>query len=441
MAFRPSSGGKGKGKGKTAPPAVPPSAHDMLFSQSVPVSSGDGVLGTTSSATAAVLPLSKPTPSSLCSRCDNAIHTCSICQRLICKSHMIKTPAAPVCLLCYNPTPEWMLDASSHDDADDHDYDSFDGSRRPKGPEHSEDEEYRRIFHSQRPAPSWAPAEAPPRSTACIDVVALTHSADMIPYEPAEIYQDDKTGITVSAVYPTVADCQILHMIGGKEYYGLLLDPGASRGILGTDTLQCIITYVLDPYGKTKDMRWTTSMANFSGIASIVQRSIAMVTLPIGLMGLQGSVFRADVLGGDASQCPGLMPLRSLIGAGAISAFGCFSNGDGVIAFRDGKTQRMCPQRLYVTDSGHYLLPIDQFDKPIDERLVDFMIKHFTYRLSRNPSGPGQWSKGKGKGKSDGRSSSTADGNIFVVFGHDHQDHVTVESAEIKNEELDSVFA
>ena len=275
-----------------------------------------------------------------------------------------------------------------------------------------------------------------------MDIVAWTHSADTVPYEPTEIYQDSKTGVTVSAVYPSLADSQILHMVGGKEYFGLLLDPGASRGIMGTDTLQCIISYVLDPYGKTQDIRWATSAANFSGIASIIQRSIALVTVPIGLMGLQGSVFRADVLGGDASQCPGLMPLRSLIAAGAISAFGCFSNGDGIIAFRDGKTQRMCPQRLYITDSGHYLLPIDQFDKPIDERLVDFMIKHFTYRLSRNPYGPGQWAKSKGKGKSSGRSSNTADGNIFVIFDVGNKDHVTEtpETPKACVEELDSVF-
>ena len=431
MGFKPSSGGKGKGKGKTA---LMTSAHDMLFSQFVPESS-EGVLGMSPPATTAVPPLSKPTPSSLCTRCDDVIHTCYVCLRLICKNHMIKTPSASVCLLCYKPTPEWMLDASSHDNDDNHEHDSFDDKTK-------EDEEYRQIFHSQRPASSGAPAEAPPRSTTCMDVVALTHSTDMILYKPAEIYEDDKTGVTVSAVYPTVADCQILHMIGGKEYYGLLLDPGASRGILGTDTLQCIITFVLDPYGKTKEMRWTTSMANFSGIAATIQRSIAMVTLPIGLMGLQGSVFRADVLGGDASQCPGLMPLRSLIGAGAISAFGCFSNGDGIIAFRDGKTQRMCPQRLYITDSGHYLLPIDQFDKPIDERLVDFMIKHFTYRLSRNPAGHGQWPKGKGKSKNMGRSSNTADSNVFVVFDVGNKDHAA-EMPDIPNtciEELDSVF-
>ena len=440
MGFKPSSGGKGKGKGKTAPT---PSAQDILFSPSAPVSNSESTPGTSSSAPTASPTISKPTPSSLCSRCDDVIHTCYICLRLICKNHMIKTPAAPVCLLCYKPTPEWMLDVSSHDDEDGHDHDPSDGSRRPEGQEHSEDDEYRQIFHSQRPAPSGAPAEAPPRSTACMDVVPFTHSTDMVLYKPAENYKDDKTGVTVSAVYPTVADFQIMHMIGGKEYYGLLLDPGASRGILGTDTLQCIITFVLDPFGKTKEMRWTTSMANFSGIAATIQRSIAMVTLPIGLMGLQGSVFRADVLGGDASQCPGLMPLRSLIGAGAISTFGCFSNGDGIIAFRDGKTQRMCPQRLYMTDSGHYLLPIDQFDKPIDERLVDFMIKHFTYRLSRNPAtGHGQWPKGKGKGKNVGRSPNTADGNVFVVFDVGNQDHAA-EMPDIPNtciEELDSVF-
>ena len=283
-----------------------------------------------------------------------------------------------------------------------------------------------------------------------MDIVAYQHAAvpdhsqATVPYEPAETYQDSKTGVTVPAVYPAIADSQILHLIGGKEYFGLLLDPGASRGIMGTDTLQCIITHVLEPLGKTRDIGWAASAANFSGIASHIQRSIAMVTLPIGLMGLQGSVFKADILGGDASQCPGLMPLRSLIGAGALSAFGCFSNGDGIIAFRDARTQRMCPQRMYSTDSGHYLLPIDQFDKPIDEKLVDFMIKHFTYKLSRNPAGPGQRTKGKGKGKGSGHAASAAGSNIFVVFDDYAATAAATETAEPPEawacEELDSVF-
>ena len=167
-------------------------------------------------------------------------------------------------------------------------------------------------------------------------------SSQTVSYDVAEIHTDDKTGTVVAAVYP-VTNNSILHLVGGKEYFGLLLDPGASRGILGTDTLQAIITYVLEPHGKTSSISWAPSSASFSGIAASIQRSIANGTLPIGLMGLPNSIFRADVLGGEASQCPGLMPLKSLIAAGAISAFGCFSNGDGLIAFQDAQTQRMCP--------------------------------------------------------------------------------------------------
>ena len=142
------------------------------------------------------------------------------------------------------------------------------------------------------------------------------------------------------------------------------------------------------------------------------------------------------------------MPLRSLISSGALSAFGCFTGGDGLIAFRDSVTQRMCPQRLYITDSGHYLLPIDASHQPIDEQLVDFMVKHFCYKLSRNPKGKPQSSSG-GKGKKS-KPSSTRPGNVFVVFESYHEDEsntaddsfeIIPENHEDEETDLNSVAA
>ena len=321
---------------------------------------------------------------------------------------------------------------TNNDHDDDHDDQSHDHAN-------PDDDAYYKTLHSQRPGWRAVAATAVPALAGAADAHDVTDQEVLSPtvsYDVAETHTDDKTGTIVSAVYAVTSNL-ILHLVGGKEYFGLLLDPGASRGILGTDTLHAIITYILEPHAMAHYIVWSPSSASFSGIAASVQRSIAAVTLPIGLMGLPNSIFKADVLGGDASQCPGLMPLKSLIAAGAISAFGCFSNGDGLIAFQDAQTQRMCPQRLYITDSGHYLLPIDQFDSPIDERLVDFMIKNFTYRLARPPSGSnGQWrasQKGRSKGaprrsvksddswrhdrKDEGRPADSS--NVFAVFAHD----------------------
>ena len=90
--------------------------------------------------------------------------------------------------------------------------------------------------------------------------------------------------------------------------------------------------------------------------------------------------------------------------------FGCFPNGDGIFAFKDGITGQLCPQRVYRTDSGHYLLDISQFNKPVDRDLSNFLMKHFQYKLLKTPKKgggkgngppvrpPGNWSKGSGSG-------------------------------------------
>ena len=52
-----------------------------------------------------------------------------------------------------------------------------------------------------------------------------------------------------------------------------------------------------------------------------------------------------------------------------------------------------------MTDSGHYLLEVGSFGKPIDEQLSAFMQKNVAFRLHNFPS----WSYGKGKGKGKGK--------------------------------------
>ena len=163
-------------------------------------------------------------------------------------------------------------------------------------------------------------------------------------------------------------------MIKGKKYYGLLVDPGASRGIIGTDTLAEIIEHILKPRRLEKHIVWHQSNNKFTGITADPQKSLSLVKFPIGLIGIRNATYSADVLGGISSKCPGLIPLASLLNAGCIISCGYFSNGDGLLGIRttDGTIRA---QRLLLTDSGHYLLPIDNFNKPRDWK---------TDRLARN---------------------------------------------------------
>ena len=225
-----------------------------------------------------------------------------------------------------------------------------------------------------------------------------------------------------------------MHAVSGVEYYGLLLDPGASKGIIGSDVLNKIINYVLAPLGKDQDIVWVNSAASFSGISSSVETSLGLISFPIGLQGLRTARFQADVIGGGSSQCPGLMPLYSLIASSALVSFGCFHNGDGIICILDASSGRMCPQRLYHTDSSPYLLPIEFFDSKVDERLVDFMTKNITYRLSINPS------PSKGKGKRQPKKPVSKGHNVFLLFDIANNDNHEIINTVTDTEIVKQVF-
>ena len=169
--------------------------------------------------------------------------------------------------------------------------------------------------------------------------------------------------------------------------YGLLIDPGASRGLIGTDTLREIIMYVLRPYFGThhhKHLHWTSSNNQFTGISDKTEHSIGMVTFDIGLLGIKDASFSCDVIGGNASWCPGLVPLRSLSSWGCILACGYYNNGDGILGLRDHSKQLQA-QRLLLTDSGHYLLPIHHFGNVKNDQMTK-AISHQEQQLSHAAS-------------------------------------------------------
>ena len=82
--------------------------------------------------------------------------------------------------------------------------------------------------------------------SAHVDVDTVTKDAIVI-YDAQRTYDDFITSNTVSTVLAAIMEDQILHTVQGLEYCGLLLDPGASKVILGSDTLNDIIDNVLEP--------------------------------------------------------------------------------------------------------------------------------------------------------------------------------------------------
>ena len=177
-------------------------------------------------------------------------------------------------------------------------------------------------------------------------------------------------------VFPSNEPMKNFTVVKGNHVYGLIIDPGAARGLIGSDSLREIIENVLKPAKQDKYIKWTKSFNSFTGISAQPQTSIGMVKFPIGLLGMSRAAFRADVLGGQASKCPGLVPLQSLQQQGCVIACGYFKNGDGLLGIRLS-SGHFCTQRLLLTDSGHYLMPVHYFNHKNDRRLDQLMTSDY----------------------------------------------------------------
>ena len=182
--------------------------------------------------------------------------------------------------------------------------------------------------------------------------------------------------------FPANVPMKNFTVVKGSHVYGLIIDPGAARGLIGSESLREIIQHVLKPAKQDKYIKWQKSNNSFTGISADPQSSIGMVKFPIGLMGMPHASFRADVLGGAASKCPGLVPLQSLQQQGCVIACGYFKNGDGLLGIRLS-SGAFNTQRLLLTDSGHYLMPIHYFGSKAHDGL-NKLLNHDWRHLDRH---------------------------------------------------------
>ena len=143
------------------------------------------------------------------------------------------------------------------------------------------------------------------------------------------------------------------------------------------ESLKEIMDNVLKPAGMAHLVRWKRSLNKFSGISSAITQSQGLVCFPIGLLGINRARYSADVVGGMSGRCPGLVPLITLLSQGCLISCGYFSNNDGLLGIRT--PFGFCAQRLLLTDSGHYLMPISNFSMQRDVGM-DKLLGH-DYRL------------------------------------------------------------
>ena len=155
-------------------------------------------------------------------------------------------------------------------------------------------------------------------------------------------------------------DTETFHLIKGRRRHGLIVDPGAASGIIGTDTLREYQDEVLSRHNKTVITRPSTS--SFTGIDGKPTPGLGIAHIPLCHPLLPEAIFHADMIGGPGSCCPGLMPLKSMLNYKANLFTGTFDNGDGILQLNprqsDGSRTPVLI-RVLLTDSGHSLLPLD----------------------------------------------------------------------------------
>ncbi|CAE8636274.1 unnamed protein product, partial [Polarella glacialis] len=170
-----------------------------------------------------------------------------------------------------------------------------------------------------------------------------------------------------SSAFPTDHEdwSSLYHSVRGVKRHGLLIDPGAASGLIGSDTLKEFRDEILLPLGVDIICRPTTQ--NVSGISGKPEPALSRVTMPI-FPGIKSSTFTADVIGKQGSKCPALLPNPSMRAANMGLLTNFFENGDGMLIVHDNGKRLL--YRCLLTESGHYILPTDNVknNNNVDEK-------------------------------------------------------------------------
>ena len=153
-----------------------------------------------------------------------------------------------------------------------------------------------------------------------------------------------------------------MHTVKGVPRHGVLIDPGAARGLIGTQTRKEFDEQVLQYTDYT--IQYRKSYATLSGIEGQPKPAKDACDIPLGVDG-DVIYFPCDSIDGAGSRCPGLLSNQTFIEKKMTLMAGFFKNNDGLLHWEHplqggGFKSKYC--RVYLTDSGHYLLPIDRFD-------------------------------------------------------------------------------
>eukprot|EP00438_Fugacium_kawagutii_P029807 Skav231475 [mRNA] locus=scaffold1100:530653:539709:- [translate_table: standard] len=154
----------------------------------------------------------------------------------------------------------------------------------------------------------------------------------------------------------------IYHTVRGEKRRGLLIDPGAASGLIGSETLRDIMEFCVPTDKISEHVSWQQKTTSVAGISGASDETLGEVHLKLHTSN-RNITYKGDVLGGAGSLCPALVGNPTLRQQQAAMFADWFPNGDGLLSihreeFLDENKEPVL-LRLLLTDSGHYLLPVD----------------------------------------------------------------------------------
>ena len=185
----------------------------------------------------------------------------------------------------------------------------------------------------------------------------------------------DKKHATAFSFVSSFYDSHEYFVVRGQKRQGLIVDPGAASGLIGSETLRELLNNCVEPYGLADQVEIKKDKTSpVSGISGMSDRTLGQVTIPLVTNG-QSISFTGEVLGGEGSLCPALIGNPSLRRMSSVIFCNYFEDGDGLLTVdmdadnhNDQEISKVKLFRLLLTESGHYLLPTDE---PTKHKLRD----------------------------------------------------------------------
>ena len=182
--------------------------------------------------------------------------------------------------------------------------------------------------------------------------------------DKSQVETDEKVNKTLNFPEMASENHDLYHVVRGKRICGLLVDPGAASGLVGTETLRELMDAI--PQDDHHKIAWGPSTTSVTGISGQSDSTLARISLPIDINNEAPASYTADLIGGQGSLCPALLPNTSLRQMRSAVFTEWYQNGDGVLVCSpngqrlDHPDANLVIMRILLTESGHYIIPINQ---------------------------------------------------------------------------------